>query len=377
MKKIAVMIWRIFEKVIEYIFFIFPVAPKKIIFNNFNGSGFGCNPKYIAQELHEQCPEWDMVWIIKNKKQYIPNYMRGVKENSLKLLYELATSHIIVTNVKCDIKIVKKKNQYVIQTWHASFSPKYMEQDACDKLGKRYLKESKLNSEQTDLFLSNSSEQSKEYRKAFWCECEIMECGYPRNDILFSCSNELKIDIKRRLKIHKLTKIVLYTPTFREDDSIDAYQLDCEKVIDCLERQGDMWKLLIRMHPNVRRYKNIFQFGEKIIDVTDYPDIQELLVAADMLITDFSTTMVDFSIMKKPVFLFAIDIEQYIKQRGLKPVFFDFPFSLSRSNEELIENIEKFNNIEYLAKIEKFVHTYASGDKGIAAKSVVERIMSL
>lgn len=116
MKKIAVMIWRIFEKVIEYIFFIFPVAPKKIIFNNFNGSGFGCNPKYIAQELHEQCPEWDMVWIIKNKKQYIPNYMRGVKENSLKLLYELATSHIIVTNVKCDIKIVKKKNQYVIQT---------------------------------------------------------------------------------------------------------------------------------------------------------------------------------------------------------------------------------------------------------------------
>ena len=111
-------------------------------------------------------------------------------------------------------------------------------------------------------------------------------------------------------------KIVFYAPTFRDDYSLECYNLDTKEILSCLSQKfASEWVLMIRMHPNLSSYKSLFDFdGEKIIDVNQYDDMQELLLVSDILITDYSTSMFDFSIMNKPVFLFATDIEQYQKR---------------------------------------------------------------
>ena len=105
-----------------------------------------------------------------------------------------------------------------------------------------------------------------------------------------------------------------------------------------------------------------------------YPDIQELLYIADILITDYSTTMFDFAIMKKRIYLFANDIEEYQSMRGLKPIYFELPFPICKTNKELQEQILNYNEKEYNDKIEKFLNKYMSFDKGDASYKVVERI---
>ena len=229
----------------EIIFYIFTnVKNNKIIFINFLGNGYGCNPKYIAKEIINQKLDYDLVWLINNTNEEMPSKIRKVKYESIKALYELATAKVIITNVKNDLRIIKKRGQYVIQTWHASYSLKYVEKDIENKLKKDYRKASIKNSKQTDLFLSNSRLQTEDIKKAFWCNSEILECGYPRNDILFTNDKSIKEKIKNKLNIANDIKVILYTPTFRDNESTKGFSLDCKGLINSL---NDNYNILTRL----------------------------------------------------------------------------------------------------------------------------------
>lgn len=358
---------------------IFRINNKKIVFDNFNGKGFGCNPKYIALELIKKNIDCKMVWLVNDMNSEMPDKIKKVKYGSLKSYYELATAKIWIDNVKNYKGIHKKKKQYYIQTWHASYSPKYLEKDAIDKLNPEYVNASENDSKETNLFLSNSNVQSEEYRKAFWCTCDILECGYPRNDIFFDKNiSSINIRIRNKLNIKKEQKVILYTPTFRDNNSNNGYKLDCDRLLKNKRFSNEDIIILIRMHPNVNEYEGLFDFAnDKIKDVTNYPDIQELLLISDILITDYSTTMFDFSLMNKEVFIFAEDIEEYKKLRGLKKTYFDLPFNICKNNDELEKKIENFNSEKYSEDVKKFSEKYKAFDKGNASEKVVEKIKKI
>lgn len=377
LKKIKLVIKKVWKLILELP--VFRIDNKKIVFDNFNGKGFGCNPKYIALELIKKNIECKMIWLVNDMNTDMPKEIKKIKYGSLKAYYELATAKIWVDNVKNYKGIKKKKKQFYIQTWHASYSPKYLENDAKNKLNSQYLKESKKDSKETDLFLSNSNIQSVEYRNAFWCTCDILESGYPRNDIFFSEDIDmLKDRIRYKLNINKNQKIILYAPTFRDNNSINGYGLDCERLLKNKKFLNDDVLILIRMHPNMKEYRGLFNFeNTKIKDVTNYPDIQELLLISDILITDYSTTMFDFSLMNKEVIIFAEDIDEYKKMRGLKDIYFKLPFTICKNNDELEKNIEKFDNSIYQEKIKNFKDKYKAYDKGNASKIVTEKIQKI
>ena len=141
---------RCFYKFKNYVNKIWPYLLKKckiksdkIVFINFNGKGYGCNPKYIAEGLLQNDKKIDMVWLVNSFHWKIPLEIRKVKFSSIKAMYELATAKVIVTNVKNDLRFKKKDGQYIIQTWHGSYSPKYLEKEAEENLSKQYIKESK------------------------------------------------------------------------------------------------------------------------------------------------------------------------------------------------------------------------------------------
>lgn len=277
----------------------------KILFISFGGKGYGCNPKYIADELIRQKTPYELVWLLRNMEDEIPEPIRKAPFSGLKGIREVATAKVIIINTKNDLRLIKKKGQYVIQTWHGSYSSKILEKNAISTLPPQYIRESIRNSSQTDLFLSNSRTLSEEYRSAFWCDCEILECGFPRNDILFNWDRKIPARVREELGIPKNAGIVLYAPTFRDDFSVDAYSINSQAVLNALNSTGGDWYLIIRMHPNVSSFQKLFDYGTHVLNGTSYPDMQRLLLAADILITDYSSTVFEFAVLEKPSYIYA------------------------------------------------------------------------
>lgn len=358
----------------KMLFFSLPVNRKKIVFICYNGKTYGCNPKYIAEEIMRQELGYDMVWLLRDMKEYVPEQIRKVPFDGRKALYELATAKVIITNTKNDIRIFKKKDQFVIQTWHGSFEAKKEEGEIMDKLPARYVKESIKNSKQTDLFLSNSAMMTEYYSRAFWCESEIMECGYPRNDILFSVDPEIPGRVRGSFGVPENAKLVIYAPTFRDDGSCDAFDLDCQGVLDQL---GDGWYLLIRMHPNITVPEGRFPFGGRILDASSYPDVQELMIACDIMITDYSSTVYEFAVLKKPSYIYASDLEEFQQMRGLNDFYFDMPYPICQTNEQLLQELAKYTPKSGIEAAESFLNQFGGVDRGDAAKRVVNRISTL
>ena len=366
----------LFSKLLNEVLGILP-KQNKIVLVNFLGRGYGDSPKYIAEEILRQSLPYDLVWLVYDMSNSFPNGIRKVKFYSIRSRYELATARIIISNTKGKLPYIKKKTQYYIQTWHGGFGVKYIERDAEKFLPDKYVRDSKYDSSITDLVLSGSEFQTKVIQDSFWYNGEIFKKGVPRNDVFFNCSEEMICQLRIKYGLNTSCKIVLYAPTFRDDDSIDAYQLDAVLLLQSLKtKTGEDWKLIIRLHPGIAGKSNIFDYDNDIINGSEFADSQELLVISDLLITDFSSMMMDFGIMKKPVLLFITDLEDYIRKcRGVRPLFYQLPFQLCRSNDELSQAVIGFDILGYRERLSTFMDKYfISYDDGHASEHVVERI---
>lgn len=353
-----------------------PVSRHKIVLNNFQGHGYGDSPKYIAEEIIRQKLPYDLVWLVADLNMELPSGIRKVKLQSVRASYELSTAKVIISNVKVALPYHKKRSQFYIQTWHGSMAFKAIEKDAQEKLHPNYLKETIADSKQIDLFLSCNSVQTQEIQTIFWYDGEIFECGSPRNDMLYR-PIRYKDAVKRKLGMDSATKVVLYAPTFRDDFRTDVYNLDLALVSKSLsDRLGGEWRILVRLHPNVMK-ENIVKLTHDSIDVTSYPDMQELLLVADVLITDYSTIIYDMAIMGKLILLYAPDLDDYKNNRGLKPIYFNLPSRINQSNDELLDYICSLDLDEYKKRLDEFLSHVQIFDDGKASQRVVERIKSV
>lgn len=173
----------------------------------------------------------------------------------------------------------------------------------------------------TDFWISNSDFETNVYKTAFWNVKDetVLLYGHPRNDIFFDTK-------KMQMARQKVAvaygaegkKILLYAPTFREDYRTDCYGLDFFHLAKHIKRRfGGEWVFLVRLHPRIRDMADeILPSAAGIVNATRYADMQELLAAADCLITDYSSCAFDFMLTRRPVFLFATDIHEYDTERG-------------------------------------------------------------
>jgi CDP-glycerol glycerophosphotransferase len=358
---------------LSIIFNIFPIKKKRVVFSNFNGLGYGCNPKYITEELHRQHINCEIIWLSKKKDANFPAYVKVVKWGSLYSLYMWSTAEIIINNVRMGgyfkHGFKKKKGQFYIQTWHGSMGIKKMEADN-NKLDLKYIEKAKLDSKNIDLLLSNSRWLTACLKKCFFYNGVILTCGSPRNDIFFNDKINKK-DLKSKIGIKdNIEKIVSYVPTFGNITNVAQIYNNAQIICKSFESKfGGKWVLGIRLHPKERdiRIKN-----NKIINFNEIDDIQELLLVSDALITDFSSCAFDYIIYKKPVFIFAT-----IDQISKADLYYDYdktPFKVAHSIEELSKNIELFDSITYTRKINKFLFSMGNHDDGQASRRVVNII---
>lgn len=366
--------WRL-KPVFKYVCSILPIQKNKIIFNCYSGRAYADSQKYIANEILRQNLPFQLVWLVKDNNVNIPGRIKKVRIGSYRALYELSTARVIINNVKILLYFRKRKSQYYIQTWHAGFSTKLLENDAIGKLGEDYVKQSIQESAITDLYVSNSRLQSQDFLKAFWYNGEILECGYPRNDIFFNCTKDDKKLIREKIGISPSSTFLLYAPTFRDNGDMSCYSINYEDLQQSLCDAGyKVPRIGVRLHPNIA-YNKKMEHSDFVIDLSQYPDMQELLLVADILITDYSTTMFEFAMMNKLVILYSPDLQEYKTMRGLKPIYDELPFPMARNQEELYDIILKQNIKEYKNRVAEFMRDiYGNFDDGNGAKTVVNRI---
>lgn len=367
------------DKCIDW-FYCLPIKKNKIVFIQGNGGGYKCNLKYIAEEIHRQKLPYDMVWMVEHYDIEIPKFIRKVKYNRIRAVYELATAHIMINNSKSLYPVKKKAGQTFIYIPHGQPGCKCAEADG--NLSELWMKNSKLHSSLTDVFVSMSTYHTQVLEDTFWVpqNAEIWETGFPRNDQYYHDTSEKKKEIRKILNIPSDMHIALYAPTFRDSGTVEAYDMDLHRVLDTLEEKtGEKWMFFITLHPNFSWFKNPpYPFDDRIWNMSSYEDIHELMLIADIAISDYSSTALDFSHTRRPVLLYASDVDEYTRMRGLKPMYFTLPFPLARNNDELIENIRNYDYAAYLEKFEIFMsERYGNFDDGQASNRFVEKLKTL
>lgn len=366
------------------------IEKKKIIFNNFQGSLYGCNPKYIAEEILKRKLPCKMYWLCKDiddiDKFCFPEEIKLTPFKKKEGLKDLATAQIIISNVRLNLLIQqgweKKEGQTYIQTWHGSLGIKkidgsvkyedFANRDWCH-IAKDY------DSKYTDYLLSNSTFEDNVFKDGFWYDGPILKTGHPRNDIFFKSEDEkrsIKEKVHSLLSIPTNKKVLLYVPSFRDDKRLYCYGLDTENLKTALKNKfGGDWIIAIRMHPHLKKYsQQLFKFSETVIDASFYPDIQELLLASDIAITDYSSCIFDFMLARRPGFIFATDIKDFNTERGFYYPLENTPFPIATNNSELVNNILNFDDIKYQQDVNKFLEDKGCMEDGYASKRVVDLI---
>lgn len=370
-------LWRASRTALAIKYSLKPIQKNKIFVTSYYGADYGDNGKYIVEELLRRNADLDIVWQIKDHlvdDNHLPKGVRAVKYYSNEAIFEAQTAAIWIDNSRKYFGI-KRKGQLYIQTWHGGPGIKRCEKDVEDELEKRYLKNAKRDSRMCDLIISNSTFMTNLFRSSFWYDGPILECGTPRNDVICASDPAVREKVCRFFSLSDDVKLLLYAPTFRKDRSLDAYDIDFKACLDALrERFGGEWKVLLRLHPNISHKASLMGNHEDVIAASAYSDMQELLAAADCLITDYSSSNVDFMISKKPCFLYASDLEEYKKDRGFYFAFEDFPFPLSTDMDRLLTAIREFDEPSYLKRLEDFSRMTGHCEAGTASKTVADII---
>lgn len=367
---------------------IFPIQKGKIVFSTFEGDGgFCCNPKYIAEELHNSGKQYKMVWLTKNMNKDFPEYVKKKKYSILNLAYHLSTAQVWIDNYRKPYGTLKRKNQLYIQTWHASIGFKAVGLFRGKKFPEIARIVSEWDSNLADYILSNSDYCDNVYPQKLLYNGPTLRSGSPRCDCLINNLEKGKFEIHEKYGIPLDAKVFMYAPTFRggnqkgQDKKVncDYPSVDFKRLTNELQKiDGCEWYIFVRLHPQLSNkigQMPVLSHVDKYIDVSPVDDISELLCATDLLITDYSSCAFDALYAHIPVLLYADDINAYKENRGEFMWNEDeLPFKVAENNDELINNLINFNYKQYIKKADEFMQKYNIVEDGRASKKVVKEI---
>ena len=358
---------------------MFRVLPlqDRVNFIAFSGRQYSDSPRRISELLLKEHPEIQQVWAFNEPEKFRFLEEKGikvVKYKSLEYLYYVMTSRVYVDNAEFWSALKFRPGQMVLETWHGGGAYKRVgghridvnaleQQHAVEKMNK------------ITLFLSSSRAFTKfVIREAYQYHGEVLECGLPRNDDLLNPDPAVPARVRQALDIPGNAKVLLYAPTFRNSHSLDLYDVDFSRLKAALEaRFGGEWIIVLRMHYYLAD-KAMASSAPYLRNATDYPDMQDLLQCADVLLTDYSSCMWDFSLMGKPCFLYARDITEYRGERDFYTPIDSWPFPLAADNDALVQVISEFDENVYRADTARHHAELGSTESGTAAKQCVERI---
>ncbi|MBP5292472.1 MAG: CDP-glycerol glycerophosphotransferase family protein [Lachnospiraceae bacterium] len=353
-------------RLISRLFWLFKLDNNKVFLMNFDGTIIGHDAKAVVDYCRENGIGMDFVWGAKDKALAQSMRYEGVRFvpiDSLRGWYEMLTAKTLLYNINPPSYLSFRKSQILINTWHGFIFK---------AVGKYIGEIDRRQFNTTTCFVSDAEFfTTKAIRDAFEYKGEVLECGTPRTDILFSERRDrCAAMVKKSLGVSPVTKLALFAPTFRGDFRYDESQLDVRRLKKSLtSRFGGEWEVLLKVHPMIA--KEFCSRDMDGLDVSWYEDTQELLCASDALVTDYSSISWEFALLKRPIFIYAYDANEYKTSRTLFVPMEQWPFPIAASNDELGERIAEFDEEAYVRRVEAFQKEKGCFDTGKACHEVL------
>ena len=355
---------------------VFPVKRNKIFFSAYEGKQFACNPKALFLYMKKQglLEKMQVIWEYNGKSTALAKrHVTSCRHNSLSYFYHIMTSRYVITNSGVTASIPLRKEQICVNTWHAGGAFKKFGADISGEVNGTDVYALGVAAKQTDYFISSNTLFSENVARTLMLGREkILDIGLPRNDVFFDPAKLQRIRSKVREKygVKEEDFLVLYAPTFRGNSGEDRLQTrdsvdkDLEEAIR--EKTGKKPVFFLRRHYYHREEEKYSSY----INVSAYPDMQDLLAAADMLITDYSSAMWDFALTGKPCLLYVPDLDDYIAQRGFYTEPEDWPGILCKSVPELSRAVRYFDRDRYKKKLDTYFTLTGSCESGEGCKKI-------
>ncbi len=361
-----------------------PILGDTILFESYFGKNYSDNPKYIYEYLamHHR-KEFKFIWVINEKNTDIPFKHKKIKRFSFLYYYYLARSKYFVFNSRQPEWTVKRKGTIFLQTWHGTPLKKLVfDMDDITSASPKYKQQVYKQSRAWDYLIAPNAFCSETFRRCFMYENELLETGYPRNDILHALDKDkISERIRKRLGIPLDRKTILYAPTWRDDEFYGKGQYKFELQLDLRkmhERLGDQYAVLLRTHYFIADSLDVSSYGGFAYNVSKYDDISELYLISDILITDYSSVFFDYANLKRPMLFFTYDLEKY--RDILRGFYLDIekevPGPLLYTTDEVINAVQNIDEVsrKYKQRYKEFYHRFCEWEDGHAAEKVVKLV---
>jgi CDP-glycerol glycerophosphotransferase (TagB/SpsB family) len=362
-----------------------PAKKNAVVFESFLGKQYSCNPRAIYEYMKRNHPEYEMYWSIDPRYSHIfkDKGLNTLPRFSIPWLFKMARAKYWVSNSRLPLWIPKPARTVYLQTWHgtplkrlaADMDEVHMPGTDTEKYKRNFLNESS----RWDYLISPNRYSSEIFARAFGFTKNMVESGYPRNDYLHNHDDAGTIsEIKSRLNLPKDKQVILYAPTWRDNEfySVGKYKFNLKLDLDKMQKElGNDYVVLLRMHYLIAENLDLNDYSGFAYDVSHHTDISELYVISDLLITDYSSVFFDYANLKRPMIFYVYDIDNY--RDTLRGFYFDFeeqaPGPLVKTTEEVIDQIRNKESLirsDYEAFYEKFCYL----ERGQSSKRVVEEV---
>ncbi|WP_338703738.1 CDP-glycerol glycerophosphotransferase family protein [Streptomyces sp. Q6] len=357
-----------------------------VVYDVFGGRMYGDSPRAVHEELVRRGEELEHLWVVRDGQCEVPPTARALRVHSPEYYEAMARSRYIVGNTHFPKWLERRPGQQIVQTWHGTPLKRIgFDFDNEHFASTAYLEDLDRERRQWSMLLSPNSFSTPILRRAFRYEGDLVEAGYPRNDVLLSPDRAKRAaEVRERLGLPEGKKVILYAPTWREDKQRHrgGFLLDLRIELDAAERAlGEDHVLLVRPHAHVA--EPVPGAGDGFVhDVSaqaGVTDMMDLLLVADVLVTDYSSVMFDFAVTGRPMLFFTYDLEHY--RDRLRGFYFDFeeraPGPLLATSDALIAALRDTAaaTAPYERAYADFRAAFCDLDDGRAARRVVDRML--
>lgn len=366
----------LYIKIISFllkVFWIIPLKKKTVLFLSFDGKQFSDSPKAVYDNLLDSSNDYNLIWCFNNPQSITDiSSLNYVKTFSFKFFYLFCTAKYIIVNDFFATFLPVRKSQVLINTWHGGgwFKKVGLTDNNTTEYDKFFFD---YQCKKISYFVASS-----EYfvdtvlHSSFNYQGKILRTGMPRNAFFFQENDKLKETIRNQFGADNNTMLVLYAPTFRTYAIESNLELDLQRLEKNIsEKFNKNVIVLFRAHHLIEKFPVDYS---TIVNVTSYPDMQQLLLACDILVSDYSSCMWDAAIQDKLVIVYAPDAQRYIDNRGFFLDIRKWPFLLAFNNDELELRIQEYDKQLYIDNLQRLVReskSYENSDAVIAITNII------
>lgn len=367
-----------------------PYQKPTIVFESFGGRQVSDSPLAVYQVFKQFYPGYNLIWsIYPELKSFCREHgMQYVVRNSVEWVSVMRRAQSWVSNARYPSWVKKSKFTFYLQTWHGTplkklgLDIKQVTMPGTDTLS--YHRNFTREANRWDALISPNDYSTNIFRSAFGYKNQILKIGYPRNDELINTTADQIKALKEKMGIPQDKKVVLYAPTYRDNSFITTGKYTFKLPFSLQKFQEQYGKdtiLILRMHYLIANQIDVSDFKDCVLNLSDYPNISELYLVSDLLITDYSSVFFDYAYLKRPILFYPYDYEMY--KNELRGFYLDYehelPGKIVHSEADMfteMKNALTHADMTNNERFQQFYDRFCAINSGDSSRKVVDYIIN-